>query len=663
MPGNVSLQSLAGRLQSEVFAAYGPTSAGPVSGGEPLVNAFGDFGRRAANAGISLEDVMAASVDSLQMMFERLGGSVSDPGTVMAAGVALAAAARSHSGGTPSSRSPRPSTQAALPTQVARLAALHKINRAATANLKLSETLQTIVSVVAETTGSDACNVFLYDDTTGLLVLRAAVGLNPASINAVTIRVGSGITGRAALEGRLISAPDAHQHENFLNHPGVGDEIYTSQVAVPILLQGQNRLVGILNIHSISRRDFDSDDLEFLQTVAGELAISIENARQYSSTDERLRQKLTELGTLQRVSRMLASTLDLPDVLRLISEQAVTLVHAEAAAIFRLPSSPWRSTAQTQPIIEYRTGTVREIINPAERDDVVAEVIRTGTLRRSNLEYQDGMSTLFCLPLRTARETVGALCLRLRAGLDLDEDSVDLLQAFSDSAAMAIENAQLYQDAMHSIQTQSALVQEMHHRVRNNLQTVAALLSLQLRTAEDAPWATEIREAISRIQSIAAVHDLLSDEQRLAGTTVDVIARMVAEDAHSTLIPPGLSVRFDIHDSELTVPSRQATIIALLINELAANAISHGFEGRTDGMVRIRAWERSGMAHIEVFNNGQGVPEGFDPARSSGLGMRITQRLVTSDLKGTFRISSNDAGTIALITFPIAEDEGVVPWT
>ncbi|HEV2068146.1 MAG TPA: GAF domain-containing protein [Thermomicrobiales bacterium] len=661
MPSNVSLQSLAGRLQFEVFAAYGPNSAGPVSGGEPLVNAFGDFGRRAANAGISLEDVMAASVDSLQMLFERLGGSVSDPGTVMAAGVALAAAARSHSGEAPPGRSASPSTQAELPTQVARLAALHKINRAATANLKLSETLQTIVSVVAGTTGSDACNVFLYDDTTGLLVLRAAVGLNPASINAVTIRVGSGITGRAALEGRLISAPDAHQHENFLSHPGVGDEIYTSQVAVPILLQGQNRLVGILNIHSISRRDFDSDDLQFLQTVAGELAISIENARQYSSTDERLRQKLAELGTLQRVSRMLASTLDLPDVLRLISEQAVALVHAEAAAIFRLPISPWRSTAQTQPIIEYRTGAVREIINPAERDDVVAEVIRTGTLRRSNLEYQDGVSTLFCLPLRTARETVGALCLRLRAGLDLDEDSVDLLQAFSDSAAMAIENAQLYQDAMHSIQTQSALVQEMHHRVRNNLQTVAALLSLQLRTAEDAPWATEIREAISRIQSIAAVHDLLSDEQRLAGTTVDVIARMVAEDAHSTLIPPGLSVQFDIHDSELTVPSRQATIIALLINELAANAISHGFQGRTEGIVRIRAWERSGMAHIEVFNDGQGVPEGFDPAMSSGLGMRITQRLVTSDLKGTFRISSNHAGTIALITFPIAEEEGVLP--
>src|SRR5690606_16538180 len=129
-------------------------------------------------------------------------------------------------------------------------------------------------------------------------------------------------------------------------------------------------------------------------------------------------------------------------------------------------------------------------------------------------------------------------------------------------------NAQLYQDAMHSIQTQSALVQEMHHRVRNNLQTVAALLSLQIRSAEDATWATEIREAVSRIQAIAAVHDLLSDETRLAGTTVDIIARHVAEDAHSTLIPPHLKVKFELPPSNLTVPSRQATILSLLINEL-----------------------------------------------------------------------------------------------
>lgn len=657
MPRNVSLQSLAEQLETRLYSAYDPSRTATLSGGQPLVDAFGEFGSRASRAGISLEDAMSACVDALQTLFEKLGGSGSDPATMMAAGVALAAAARSHLDGNATSARVRKAARDSIPTQVARLAALHRINRAATANLKLSEMLETVVAVVAETTASDACAVFLYDDTTGLLVLRAAVGLNPASINAVTIRVGSGITGRAALEGRLIAAPNAHAHEDFLAHPGIGDEIYASQVSVPILLQGQNRLVGILNINSIGSNEYDRDELEFLETVAGELAISIENARQYSSTDDRLREKVSELGTLQRVSRMLASTLDLADVLRLISEQAIELIHAEAAAIFRLEHHSRQPLEDARPIIEHRVGPMRDILNPADRDEIVMDVIRTGSARGGELTYADGVSELFCLPLRTARDTVGALCFRLRPTARLSDDTLALLQAFSDSAAMAIENAQLYQDAMHSIQTQSALVQEMHHRVRNNLQTVAALLSLQLRTNEDAPWATEIREAISRIQSIAGVHDLLSDEERLGGTTVDVIARMVAEDAHSTLIPPGLDVRFEIEKSDLKIPTQQATMLALLVNELTANAISHGFEDRNHGYVRIRAWAQQGMAHIEVFNDGQGVPDGFDPARSSGLGMRITQRLVTSDLRGTFTISSDAEGTTALISFPIAAVE------
>ncbi|CAN0495578.1 unnamed protein product [Phaeothamnion confervicola] len=132
---------------------------------------------------------------------------------------------------------------------------------------------------------------------------------------------------------------------------------------------------------------------------------------------------------------------------------------------------------------------------------------------------------------------------------------------------------------------------------------------------------------------------------------------MVAEDAHSTLIPPHLRVRFDIQPSQLTVASRQATILSLLINELTANAINHGFHGRDEGYVRIRAWEdEQGLANVEVFNDGHKVPEGFDPALSDGLGMRITQRLVVSDLKGTFTISSDADGTTALMRFPIVDE-------
>lgn len=638
---------LAEDLTQQITALTRNAPGGNEAPGAQLQAAFEQFGRRCAALGNSQEDTFAMAVEVLQDVFQQ----GSDHSVFRAAGVALASTARGYAQA-PIEHEHTVANYGPVPKQVARLTALHQINRAASSS-QVDDLLDTVVRVVATTTLSDACAIFLYDNATGLLTLSAAVGLNPSSINAVTIRLGSGITGMAALTGKLIVAPAAREHPNFLAHPAVGDEVYTSHVSVPIHLEDPGNLIGVLNINSLERREPDDGDLEFLEAVADELAYNIENTRRYSSTDERLRHNVAQLGTLQRVTRLLASTLELPDVLRLISEQAIELINAEAAAIFRLQHTRWRGGPSGPPIIEYRVGSVRELVSPEVRDRLVTEVVTQGSALSADIEYQDGKATLFCMPLRTARETAGALCFRLNQNQLPDNDTLGLLQAFGDSAAMAIENAQLYQDAMNSVQTQSALVQEMHHRVRNNLQTVAALLSLQLRTAADAPWATEIREAISRIQSIAAVHDLLSDEQRLGGTTVDVIARLVAEDAHSTLIPPGLRVDFQIQPSTLRIPSRQATIISLLINELTANAISHGFQSRPEGTIRIRGWEEGGIANIEVYNDGQQVPAGFDPAQSSGLGMRITQRLVTSDLKGTFSIASDGSGTHALIRFPI----------
>jgi two-component sensor histidine kinase len=159
------------------------------------------------------------------------------------------------------------------------------------------------------------------------------------------------------------------------------------------------------------------------------------------------------------------------------------------------------------------------------------------------------------------------------------------------------------------------------------------------------------------VQAIAAVHDLLSDESRLGGTTVDVIARHAADEAFGTLTPPGLTVTFDIPPSELRVPSRQATILALLINELVANAVRHGFAGRDRGTISIQGHEQNGEAVIEIGNDGEAIPEDFDPSGSHGLGMRIIQRLVTADLHGTFQIGPARNGSVAILRFPIATDE------
>jgi two-component sensor histidine kinase len=466
------------------------------------------------------------------------------------------------------------------------------------------------------------------------------------------------ITGCAAAEQRVIAAPDARRHPSYAPIPATGEDVYASQISVPMVLRRGAEpevLVGVINLFTLQRREFSEDEIAFLQTVAGELAIGIENARLYSRTDARLQRKITELGTMQRVSHTIASTLDLDDVLRLIAEQAVALFNVEAAAIIRFPGRS--GDPPEPPTVGYRAGRAKDIVDERGRDEVIREVMRTGAARAVDMDYVDGSGRLYCLPLRSAREPFGALCLRMAPDAELPEDELGLLQAFSDAATVAIENATLYQDARRGLEVASALLQEMHHRVRNNLQTVAALLSIQLRHNEGAPWASHLREAISRVQAIAAVHDLLSDERRLGGTTVDVIARHAADEAYGTLTPPGLTVTFDVPTSDVRVPSKQATILALLINELVANAVKHGFSGRERGTISIRAHQDQGEATIEIWNDGEAIPEDFDPSGGHGLGMRIIQRLVSADLHGTFHIGPSDGGSIAILRFPIAQDE------
>ncbi|MFT4037519.1 MAG: sensor histidine kinase [Thermomicrobiales bacterium] len=164
-----------------------------------------------------------------------------------------------------------------------------------------------------------------------------------------------------------------------------------------------------------------------------------------------------------------------------------------------------------------------------------------------------------------------------------------------------------------------------------------------------------MQDAIGRVQAIASVHDLLSDETRLSGATIDAIARLVADELKVTLIPPSTCVSFAIEPTDVVVPTRQATVLALLFNELISNSIEHGFEGRNQGRIAIRTWKTGNLVTIEVENDGAALPAEFDPHAKAGIGLRIITRLVESDLKGEFAIDGDGNRTIARMTFPAAD--------
>jgi two-component sensor histidine kinase len=548
------------------------------------------------------------------------------------------------------------STSSRTVTLLRTLNSIGRLSSTAASEVAIAEFVTTsVVDVV----GGDGCAVFISQPGADRLQVRAALGFATDKINEIHLSIGEGIVGKAASDRETIIAPDARHHPNFLAVPGSGEERFRSEIATPMVTTDTNEMIGVLCLFSVRQKSFDDETVEFLEAIAREAAHAIVAARMRSASEEQLRKKIAELSTLQRVSRMIASSLDLDEVLRSIATASVEIIDAEAAAVFRLPAPTVADPEVPSLVMDYRVGEIRPLVDESSRTRLVMQVMRSGAARITELDYIGGSNLLFCMPLRSARGTMGALCIRLRPGIELADDELGLLQAFTDTASLAIENAQLYEEAQASVQKSSTLLQEMHHRVRNNLQTVAALLSLQLRETQSSETTDALREAVSRVQSIAAVHDLLSDEGRLAGATVEAIARLVVEQAAMTFIHPPLRVTFTIEPSNLVVSSRQATVLALLINELVANAVEHGFRGRTTGHIWIRAETRGHLCTLDVENDGEPLPPTFDVAEAGGLGMRIVERLVTSDLGGQFVMAGTDTGTRVRLSFPITTNDAL----
>jgi len=158
-----------------------------------------------------------------------------------------------------------------------------------------------------------------------------------------------------------------------------------------------------------------------------------------------------------------------------------------------------------------------------------------------------------------------------------------------------------------------------------------------------------LSQSASRIQAIAAVHNLLCRDEDVGVTTVQEIARQVVDNVKNGLVGEA-PVTFHVLGEPLQISSREATVLALIINELVDNALGHGMAAE-GGTVEIEAWREGSDGIMEVRDDGPRHPAG--PARqSSGLGLSIIETLATADLGGTFQFERDDAWARAKISFP-----------
>ena len=182
--------------------------------------------------------------------------------------------------------------------------------------------------------------------------------------------------------------------------------------------------------------------------------------------------------------------------------------------------------------------------------------------------------------------------------------------------------------------SKDATIREIHHRVKNNLQTISSLLRLQARRLENPEAKAAVSESVRRIRTIALVHESLSREPGDDVTFIEIV-RPLLRLAEESLQSPDRPVHFRLLGDGGRIPARVATPLSVVLTELMQNAVDHGFpEGSGGGKVVVKLDNDEERLRIEVVDDGRGLEPGFDLDTATGLGLSIVRTLVTTELNG-----------------------------
>lgn len=198
--------------------------------------------------------------------------------------------------------------------------------------------------------------------------------------------------------------------------------------------------------------------------------------------------------------------------------------------------------------------------------------------------------------------------------------------------------------------SKSVAIREIHHRVKNNLQTVASLLRIQGRRCDSEEAKVSLQESVNRILAIAATHELLSKDISDEVKIMKVINAIV-DNAKRCFLNIQKEINIEVLGDDFYIDTDRITAISLIINELIQNCYDHAFNHRKCGTIKITVTEQEDFREISVADDGVGFDTSKD--KSSSLGMSIVKNYISDKLKGDIDIFSNDEGTRIKFRFPI----------
>jgi two-component sensor histidine kinase len=402
------------------------------------------------------------------------------------------------------------------------------------------------------------------------------------------------MVGRAFAEQRVIRDAD----------PDWSTGVPVREEAIPVRFHGKIAAVVTREANVATARSPSQLELTYLQS-AGELAQMLADGNfPYPGDQAEEREVAPRVGD---------------GIMRVDAEGRVTYASPNAISAYR------------------RLGSLENLLGQNLRDfdlghDELLEALRLGESRVVEVERQEAVVMRRLLPLIGHDDVIGGLLL-VREVTELRRHE-------------------------RALRLKDATIREIHHRVKNNLQTVAALLRLQGRRLQSVEAREALAESVRRIASIALVHETLSQEST---EHVDFakVARRIIDMLADGLTDPDIPVLFVMEGEPGDLPAAVATPLALVLTELLANCIEHAYPAAQDdaaaagGAVRISFSHDGPVLGVEVSDDGVGLPEGLTLDAVANLGLQIARTLVESELGGTFSARSDRSGTSIRLALPL----------
>jgi signal transduction histidine kinase len=562
-----------------------------------------------------------------------------------------------------------------------RLERLYQVAKVIHSTLEPQEALRLIVTEAVRLVRASSGSAVLINPTNGLLEIQAAEGLPPAAAD-LKLRLGQGLTGWVARTGKPARVGNVQQDPRYIM---LRPEI-RSELAVPLEVQGEIR--GVLNVDADRLDAFTAADQELLEALAGHAAQVIHHTWLY----EQLRLKARLFESLAGVSQTINSTLNLDDVLHVITREACVLMGAKVAALRLVDdSAQWLDLRASFGAGPAYAGKLRLSVD----DSLLGVVVRRlKSLQVENVQtssgYQnvevaqrEGLVALLSVPLRYAGRALGTLSVYTGQPYTFSNEEIRILSALAELSALAIEKARLYERVVdveellrqnEKLSALGLLAAEVAHEIRNPLTVMQMLYhSLDLNFPDRDPRARDARMIREKMEQLNGIVERILDFARRRET------QFTAVDLNQLVDELALLVRHKLQQQKVELVRQLQSGLPALVGDPAQleqaflNLMLNAAEAMPAGGVltitsrAIRTpRHRPQPTHlaVEFRDTGPGMSEdqrrrAFESVLSStktkgtGLGLAIVRRVVEAH-RGKLKIKSRPGrGTTVAVILPV----------